>query len=114
MQVLSFVLLSLQFVLQFPVLLNKFIGSNQHILMILGLDVSTATQSQIWFTRVHLIVLSYAVVMTEVYFVCLKVKTDDKKRVELAKDNAAQFGESNLKRQNNLASLVKRRNSQDI
>ena len=77
MQVLGFILLSMQFLLQFPVLLDKFTTDHQSILMIFGLDVKTATESQVWFTRVHLMVLACAIVLTEVYFVCQKVKKED-------------------------------------
>ena len=96
MQVMSYLLLAAGFTLKFPVILDQWIINNARLLMIFGLDMQQATLTQQWFSRAHYLILTYAVVITEVYFVCLKVKLADDTRIMQAKNLAAQQQGVNL------------------
>jgi hypothetical protein len=77
MQILGFILLAFQFILGFPLLFDDWINDHTKLMEVFGLGTlqqsPTLTSAQVWFTRVHMLVLTYAIVLTEVYFVAKHV-----------------------------------------
>ena len=72
-------MLACSFTLEFPVLLNSWISNHLRILELIGFaGTSYSTEQNLdlrWYIRIHRILLSFALVIAEVYFVCKQVKS---------------------------------------